>query len=399
MKRVLFVDDEALVLEGLRDALRPHRHEYQMVFVTSGDAAVAELGQARFDVVVSDMRMPRMDGAAVLAHVQRLQPQAARLILSGYADEAASRQAAAVAHQYLAKPCDPATLASAIRRTLKLHGLVDNERYREAIGGITQLPPTPRAFSRLARALCEPGARAEDLAAMLSQDPALTAKAMQLANSGFFAAGREAKSVEAAVAILGTATLKTLFLSTGVFGGPVGAQAPPVPLSRHAWVASGIARHVAAESGSGEGRGEDLAAVAGLLHDVGLQAMAARLPDEWAAIQECLAHAPRPLHEVEAELLGTTHAELGAYLLGLWGVPEAIVEAVALHHRPCASAERTFGPLAAVHVADSLAHEAQCPDCPHAATPALDRTYLEAIGAWQRVDAWRVAARDITRAA
>src|SRR5262249_36498471 len=156
-----------------------------------------------------------------------LYPRAARLILSGYADEEAARNAAGVAHQVLAKPCDPATLEGAIRRTLKVQSLVVGERFAEAIGGIAQLPPTPRPFSRLARTLCDPGAQTEDIAAMLEQDPALSAKVMQLANSGFFGARRAAANLEAAVASVGIATLRSLFLSTAVFGEPEGVPGPP----------------------------------------------------------------------------------------------------------------------------------------------------------------------------
>lgn len=114
-KRVLFVDDEQEVLEGLRNLLRRNRHEWDMVFALGGYEALAELSRGTVDVVVTDMRMPGMDGAQLLAQVKTVSPSTARLVLSGHAEKEAILRALPVAHQFLSKPCGGGTLLE--RRT------------------------------------------------------------------------------------------------------------------------------------------------------------------------------------------------------------------------------------------------------------------------------------------
>ena len=120
MTRILFVDDQQQVLDSLRDALRPQRHEWEMLFATSGADALAELERAPCDVVVSDMRMPGMDGAALLGHVEHSHPAAIRIVLSGSTEREVVMRAAAVAHRLLAKPCDVEELVRVVTRSCAL---------------------------------------------------------------------------------------------------------------------------------------------------------------------------------------------------------------------------------------------------------------------------------------
>ncbi len=113
-RRVLFVDDEPALLGALKTMFRKQRSEWDMVFVTSGEAALAELSRGPFDVVVSDMRMPGIDGAELLARIASLWPRTACFILSGYAEEESRRRAKAIARAYFAKPCEAALLKAAI---------------------------------------------------------------------------------------------------------------------------------------------------------------------------------------------------------------------------------------------------------------------------------------------
>ena len=117
MIRVLFVDDETHVLESLRDALRPWRRELTMAFAADGPTALEEVAREPYDAVVSDMRMPGMDGAELLREVQRVQPATVRIVLSGYAEIESVARAATVAHRFLSKPCDVDELVSVIGRS------------------------------------------------------------------------------------------------------------------------------------------------------------------------------------------------------------------------------------------------------------------------------------------
>ncbi len=114
MKRVLLVDDEPLALNALRRLLRADQHTWDMRFATSGESALEELANGPADVVVTDMRMPGMDGAQLLEKVRDRYPDVLRIILSGHTEGDAAQRALGICHRYLAKPCDPIALKSAI---------------------------------------------------------------------------------------------------------------------------------------------------------------------------------------------------------------------------------------------------------------------------------------------
>ncbi len=114
MKRVLFVDDEPKVLAGLQRMLRPLRHEWRMTFAAGGAEALAMLERGPFDVLVTDMRMPGIDGPQLLEEVRRRFPHVLRIALTGQYHGDAVQRSAALAHYHLAKPCDPDMLKEAI---------------------------------------------------------------------------------------------------------------------------------------------------------------------------------------------------------------------------------------------------------------------------------------------
>ena len=391
-RRLLFVDDEPCVLDGLRDLLRGRRREWEMVFAGSAEAALAELEKQPFDVVVSDMRMPVMDGAQLLRAVQQRWPGTVRLILSGHTDQEAADRAIGVAHQFLTKPCDAGTLAETIERTLRVIALLDSDALRGSVGRVQSLPARPRVHASIVEKLRDENATNEDIASLLEQDMGLVARVLQMSNSGFFGLPRRITRLADAVGFLGQRTVQNLALATAVYGSDkplrgIDTQA----LQKHARHVGSLARRLVDDKHL-----VDDAFVAGLLHDLGIILLASSLPEHFAQSLAELARAPRPLHEVEYERWGVSHAEIGAYLLGLWNLPLPLVEAVAQHHRP--DSTRPASELATVlHVADALAHEYSASRCAveSASAPALDLVYLEAIGSLDRVEAWRDIAREL----
>src|SRR6202012_4878179 len=126
-KRILFVDDEEFALRGLDRLLRSMREEWEMEFVNSGDKALARMTETPFDVVVSDMRMPGMNGAELLNEVMKRHPKTVRLILSGFADRDLILKCVGSTHQYLAKPCDGHELKMAVMRASALEESLESE--------------------------------------------------------------------------------------------------------------------------------------------------------------------------------------------------------------------------------------------------------------------------------
>lgn len=390
MKRVLFVDDETRVLDGIRRMLHKQRNVWEMVFVDSGKAALAELDKSPFDVVVSDMRMPQMDGATLLTMVQERHPNAVRIVLSGHTELEAALRAVPVAHQFLSKPCNPDQLVEVIRRASGLQELLASPSLRKTIGHIKHLPTFPRTYRALTAALVNPDVSAKEVAGIVEQDVGLCAKLLQLVNSAFFGLSRRVTNIETAVSLLGTNMIKNVVLSLEVFTDvpKTGKLFSTDTLQQHSFCTGSLARTLLKDARQAED-----AFVAGVLHDVGELVLLTGVPDIFDKIARCAVEVKMHRFEIENEELQVTHAAVGAYLLGIWGLPYAIVEAVAFHHEPKGVEAVHFPILAAVHVADRLVQETslgdQNRDVP---LPPIDEGCLNVLGGAEQLPAWRKTA-------
>ena len=384
--RVLFVDDEPQILEGLEDSLRRWRHEWEMSFVVGGAAALEELEAQPYDVVVSDMRMPGMDGAALLEQVQTRHPSAIRLILSGHSELESPLGAAPVAHQFLAKPCDAVELRRVVDGALRLRSLLSDDAIRGIATGVRALPSAPACYEELNRAIADPNGTVERIGELIEADPGMCAKVLQLVNSAVFGLGRRIETAREAAVYLGTTTLRSLVLSVEIFSSL--RPSPPIPglsVESLAIHSARVARVASLLATSREDR--ESAFTAGLLHDTGKLLLATCRGGEMAELLATAAAESRPLQEVEADVLGLTHAELGAYLLGLWGLPDPVVVAVAFHHAPERLSRHEIDPTAIVYVANLLVDAAE-----NGRGDELrdeDRAFLDEAGLITQLDEWR----------
>lgn len=362
-RRILFVDDERALLDGLRSRLRQQRGVWEMVFVDSGPAAIAELERASFDVIVSDMRMPGMDGAQLLLAVSQRWPRVARIVLSGYAEHDQVMRLVPVAHQYLSKPCDAEHLIGVIERCLKVQGLVSEPAMRGLAGHVRQLPVEPRALERLRAALSDDDATIDEIVGLVASDAALAAKTLQVANSAFFRLARPIFEVRQAVAYLGFGVLRSLVLAQDNFVPWDEVAAPARFDAAQAQAHSALVAACAKALGEDAGIGRE-AFIAGLLHDFGLSLLAKLCPDATERAAALAREQGTPLWAAERDAIGATHAQLGAYILGIWGLPFAVVEAVAEQDAPEAAS-----PLGRIL---QLAHAYACERLPHplAVSPA-----------------------------
>jgi HD-like signal output (HDOD) protein/CheY-like chemotaxis protein len=385
--RILFVDDEPAVLEGLENRLRKRRREWSMDFAESAEDALEELSLRDFDVVVTDMRMPGMDGAELLRRVRSKHPQVVRIVLTGQADEEGIIRAVSVAHRFLAKPCEAATLEAALERTHTLQALLRDASVRRVICGIARLPILPRVRRAIIAALQQPESQPPDVADLLEQDLPTTARVLQVANSTLFGLTREITTIRDAVAYLGLNTVQNLMLSGDLFAaqdqGPAVAESSLSTLPGKARRAAHIAAAIVDDEEDSK-----VAYSAALLSDLGTLVLATALPELHEASSAHASSAGIPPHEAEERIHGFTHAEIGAYLLALWGLPHPIVEAVAYHHRPGRGGGSTFGVAGAVHVAACLAHASGPGGIPDITPEGLDMDYLKSVGVIDRIPAW-----------
>ncbi|MFQ5731526.1 MAG: HDOD domain-containing protein [Planctomycetaceae bacterium] len=393
--RVLFVDDQPNVLAGLRRMLRGLRSEWEMEFAESGDEALSIMADSPFDVVVSDLRMPGMDGVQLLNSVLERHPGTVRIILSGQADQASVLRSVTPAHQYLSKPCDAETLKATVARACSLRDTLCQESLIRLVSKVTTLPSLPHVYTQLLEELQSEEASVQRVAKLIAQDVGMTAKLMQMVNSSFFGIPRRVESPAQAAALLGLNVLKPLVLSAGIFSqfSADGLQGYSVDaLMEHSLAVSRLAEQIAKSHHDDKALAED-ALVAGLLHDVGQLLLVEHLHEQFGKALALARENEIPLCDAEVECLGASHADVGGYLLGLWGLADPIVEAVVFHHRPMNCGANRLGPLTAVHVANVLASEAQ-PSCGITFGLNMDVEYLNHLGVADQLPKWRDMADD-----
>ena len=389
MKHLLFVDDEPRVLEGLKRNLHSMRHEWETEFVLDGKEALIQLGSKQFDVIISDMRMPGMDGAALLEQARQRFPYVIRIILSGQSDQDSVYRIVGHAHQYLSKPCDPADLKASIVRACSLGDLLENDSLRSLVTGLRNLPSLQRIYHQLQAALALDTSLGR-IGSIIATDLGMTSRILQLVNSAFFGLRRIVNNPEQAVAYLGLDTIKTLTYGTHDFSiapeWPTSAVCPEL-LWGHSLRVAKLAKFIASDLQLSPVL-VDASFTAGLLHDVGALILASTYPEPYAAVLCRQEQTRGPLYVMEREALHTTHAEVGAYLLGLWGLSEAIVEAVTYHHDPMRCSARVCSPLTAVHMANALLSRPRL-DRSDRHSPAYDPAYIEMLGFANRVELWQ----------
>lgn len=389
MKRILFAEDNELLLELYGAMLDPDRDHWQTFLAPNGEAALGLLRQTQFDVVVSDMQMPGMNGIELLTEARKLQPQSARIIISGFTDQAAAADSLNCTHLFIPKPFDAKLLRATLTRIGKLDAYLKDAKLRELVGKMRSLPSFPALYLEILREIEAPNCSIENVADLVSKDPAIAAKILRVANSAAVGLGERVTNLTDAVQQLGLTTVRSLVLSAQVYGNFAPGRLKDFSadqLWNHLMKCADLARTIMRRDRAEVADAED-AFTAGMLHDMGKLMLADGMPAEFAQSMELAARENLSQVEAERAVMGADHAGLAAYLFGLWGLPASIVEAVAFHHSPEQSDLKQPSALTAVHVASALLSE------PGSAT--LNHDYLTEIGVADRLDDWQDTASEL----
>jgi HD-like signal output (HDOD) protein len=395
-RRILFVDDEQLVLKGLQRMLRSMRHQWEMRFAASGQEGLSILRSESFDAIVTDMRMPGMDGIQLLAEVMKSYPHMVRIILSGQLDQEMILKTVRSAHQHLSKPCEAELLKSTLAQAFGLRDLLEDDQLKKLVSRIESLPSLPSLYLEILEELQSPNTSFRKVGTIIARDVGMTAKILQMVNSAFFGLRRRISSPQEAVGYLGMETVKSLVLTAKIFSQFDTKKSLGFRLDtlwNHSML-TGLYAKTIARTENQKKELIDEAYMAGLLHDLGKLVLAQNLSDLYKEALRVARDNCRCLWEAELEIFGTTHAEIAAYLMGLWGFRYPIVEAIAFHHCP-GKGKGPIGPLAAVHAGNALACGGQTAEA--AMMPAVDASYLAKMNMSDRFAVWQFTCRELSK--
>lgn len=383
-RHVLFVSDDPSAAEALRAATRAPLH---LTMATDTGAALAACDAREFDAVFVDLRVPGIGALALLTHLLENRPRALRVAIAE-PDDPDTGHAAGLAHRLLSKPFDAGAIEVVVKHAAALRARMQDDRIRLLVGGVGSLPSVPRLYAALTQLLREPDVSIDAVTRLVAEDVAVAARILQLANSALFGISRQVKTLRAAVVLLGTATIRSLVLSAEVARAFTATDSAGTrqleQLQAHSLAVAWLAARLLPER-----LDSDEVFAAALLHDVGKLILLDRCGELFTYLGHAAAQRGAPVHRVELEVLGVTHADIGAYLLHLWNLPDSVIAAVAAHHnltRPSAT-ELAL----AVHAADALVHGAN-PDGTGAEAARLDLDSLHRFGVADRLPAWRAMA-------
>jgi putative nucleotidyltransferase with HDIG domain len=355
--KILFVDDDILILKGLNRSIEEYSDYWDSDFANSGREALEKLNVGDFDAVVTDLLMPGMNGLVLLEQASNLFPGVLRFVLSGNTSDVNSINSASFVHQMFPKPCDMALIFEGVEKSCRLRDSLADPRLIRIITKITTLPSKPDLYEQLLSELQNPESSIKAIGDIVAKDAAMTAKVLQLVNSAFFGLAVKISNPHRAISIIGLNTTKALVLSSQVFSEFENRGDVPFAINRlwtHSLLVSSIARKMAEDLNLSPGEQED-AQVAGILHDIGIL-LEIKIQGFFNRVrfQPGLDYV-----YTEYEILGTSHAEMGAYLLGIWGLPNQIIDAVMYHHFPDKQIAGKCNILMASYLANGLLNYCQ----------------------------------------
>jgi putative nucleotidyltransferase with HDIG domain len=381
--QILFVDDEPLMREFYRMVGTMLGPDYFVHTASSGKEGLEFLKRSSVDIVVSDLVMPEMNGQEFMAAVAQAHPESMRIVISAHEDQLTVAQCLMFGHRYFSKPFDLKNLSGLLRRICHLKHQVGSEKLRKVVSGLGALPTPPQIYVRLSKAVGSAFTSLEEIGEIVQEDPGLTVKLLQIANSAYFGNMRQIMTPMDALQVVGLEILRALVLCIHAFKFYQDKNFKSISaaeLWNHSMNTATAARKLARYENLTTPACEE-AFVSGLLHDIGKLVLAANADAEYQQVMERSRNEGTPVDQVEWEMFGATHAQIGAYLLGLWGLPEPIVNTVELHHSLDLHANTGFTPAAALHIAQFLERSPN-------RISQLDTRFLRQIGVENRVSEW-----------
>ena len=357
--KILFIDDQENILQSLKLSLRSMRNEWDMSFAPSGAEGLEMFDRIWPDVVVTDMRMPNMDGSHVLKGIQKRRPDVGKIILSGYSDKETVIKNLQLANEYLSKPCKTQDLIAAIRNTLRTNDIILNPEIKNIIAEIETIPTSSAVYERLIGELENDNANPRIISEIISQDISLSTNLMRIINCTFFNFPMQAKDIDHAVRMLGSQTLLNILKSSHLFEKFKEFENSEISIKMlwaHSLRVARFAKIIAASSDLPETSCNDCV-IASMFHDIGKFIFASKMASQFSEVIAMVKKDNCSIDIAERCILGASHAEVGAYLLARWGFSHEQISILRSHHSEEVMTSLEVTPQMVLFVADSLDHE------------------------------------------
>lgn len=344
--KVIFVDDEQMILNGLKRVF--FKTGWDVVYATSGTQALEVLQGFSADIIVSDMRMPGMNGAELLEKVSELYPSTVRIVLSGHADVELSVRASYVAHQWFSKPCDPETLKNELEHINKVRGDMPYGEIQKLVGRVTSLPSLPKIFIKIKSALRDNTITMKDISLLISEDPSLSAKVLQVANSSFFVTGAKVATNEDAIIRLGVDVVCNIVAVAEIY-----SKFDDASSEYYEEILQRSLKTAKLASSIVEKSLRDTTMLASLLHNIGELILCQIAPDKMETyLKKRIVGADNS--ELEQSLFQVDSIQIASYLLHLWHFPYSLIEYIVIQNKLEKLISNEFGCAVAIYISKTI---------------------------------------------
>jgi len=392
-RKILFVDEDQNVLDGFRAMLHMKRREWKCSFALNAKKGLEALSEEQFDVIIADMCLPDMDGASFFKKIEKIQPASIRIVLSGYSEMQNLLKSSQYAHQFLSKPCNTETLISTIQRVIDLDDILTHKSLRKIVAQINSLPAIQDLYIKIAKELEQKEPDLAQVAKLVESDIGISATLLKVVNSPFFGFYERIFSPTRAVVLLGVDALKGLILGVQLLDKIDLSHAPGYSFNK-LWehcLQTGYFAKIIATAINNDKEFIESCFVGGMLHDVGKLVLVTQMGDLYQPLLKRARNEGGPILDYELSEMEISHAEIGAYLLGVWGFKESIVRGVYGHHKPSLCGQEA-SPALIIHIANALQHELTTWN-PEYIFSELDMEYIESLDLTNKLDDWRTACR------
>ncbi len=388
MKRCIYiVDDQVAVLETAVLILRGTDDLWDVAGFSDPLEALAAVKTKAPDLILSDQLMPGMQGSQLLEEVRTIAPATIRVIMSGYVS-LSKLTLITSAHQYIAKPFDIAKLRELVQRSFSAQERIINKGLQTMATSLRSIPSLPQVHQSLLAEMEDNRTAGSVIARMVAEDPGLSIKVLQLANSPLFGQGSLITNPTDAVMCLGTEMIAAIVLSQSLFRHYESLGHAELDLTRvwgHCWETAYLAQFLCRQKRLPRRAAEE-GFLAGLLHEAGRFILVDNFPGQFAAACQGARQLRSPLAPRLLETFQTTPSQLTAYLMELWGMAAEVVTALSYQDNPQQEPSGVFSLTSALYAADHIASRKSPPDS--FALEEWNLPYLQKIGCQDDLALW-----------